>query len=79
MLKSLYKFFSGRYQNLFLDYPVVMQPRYGHGKKAHPELEEIINNQRSQYEQLLNFAAQHQAAFLDIKTSDKQSDNSLPA
>jgi hypothetical protein len=79
MLKSLYKFFSNRHQNLFLDYPVVMQPRYGHGKKAHPELEEIINRQRPQYEELLTFAAQHQAAFLDIKTSDQQNDPSLPA
>jgi predicted O-methyltransferase YrrM len=78
MLKSLYKFLSPRYQKLFLDYPVKMEPRYGHGKKAHPELAEIINQQRPKYRQLLAFAAQHQAAFLEIKTSDKQNDRSLP-
>lgn len=79
MLKTLYKFISPGYQKLFLDYPVKMEPRYGHGKKAHPELETIINREREQYTGLLTFAAQQQPVFLGISTTANNKDSRLPA
>lgn len=34
-IKSVYRFLSPKYQNLFLDYKVDFKPRYGHGKSPH--------------------------------------------
>jgi predicted O-methyltransferase YrrM len=48
MIKNLYRFFSGKFQNIFLDYPVEMRPRYTKDS-PHPLLLEIIENGRSEY------------------------------
>ena len=49
MIKQLYRFFSPKFQNVFLEYPVDLQPRYGHGKASHDGLEAIIASGRSRY------------------------------
>ncbi|MGE5428246.1 MAG: class I SAM-dependent methyltransferase [Methylococcaceae bacterium] len=54
MIKSIYRFISPKFQNLFLEYPVKFEPRYGHGKPAHQELYSIINTHRAEYEVFLN-------------------------
>lgn len=53
MIKDLYRFFSNKFQNVFLDYPVQMQPRYSTGK-PHRLLFETINDQRSIYAERIN-------------------------
>lgn len=54
MIKSIYRFLSPKFQNLFLEYPVKFEPRYGHGKPAHSELYSIIDTHRAEYEIFLN-------------------------
>lgn len=54
MLKSLFKFFSPRFQTLFLEYKVEFKPRYGHGLPAHGMLAQIIDKQRDTYQFWLN-------------------------
>lgn len=66
-LKDTYHFLSPRFQNLFLEYPVDFQPRYGHGKPPHGQLYDIINAQRQAYAHLLELATQYQSYFLQIQ------------
>ncbi len=40
--KQIYRFLSPKFQNIFLDYPVKLAPRYGHGKPVHQGLNDII-------------------------------------
>lgn len=54
MLKQLYRFLSPKFQNVFLEYPVAVQPRYGHGKPSHSGLQAIVEQHRAQYEFLAN-------------------------
>ncbi len=54
MLKQIYRFLNPRYQNVFLDYKVDQQPRYGHGHPAHHGLLEIIEKDKSAYAKCLN-------------------------
>lgn len=55
-IKSMYRFFSPKFQSVHLDYKVNVKPHYGHGKPAHTLLYEIINQNRSVYEEnLLSF------------------------
>ena len=55
-IKSVYRFLSPRFQSVHLDYTVNVEPRYGHGKPVHTLLYEIINQNRSVYEEnLLSF------------------------
>ena len=53
LLKSLFKFLSPKYQNVFLDYPVNPRPRFGHGKPPHPKLHSIVDSNRSKYAKIL--------------------------
>lgn len=65
-IKNLYRFFSPKFQNLFLDYPVIFQPRYGHGKPPHPELYDIVNKNRLLYQDHLQSALQFAEIFQHI-------------
>ena len=61
MVKSIYKFFSSRFQNVFLDYKVDFKPRNGHGNGGpHPRLNKIVDGEREAYKTLL-------AQFVDFK------------
>lgn len=62
-MKRLIKLIHPKFQKLILDYPVKFQPRYGHGKPAHAELEQIIERNRSKYEVLLQQATQYAPHF----------------
>jgi hypothetical protein len=78
MLKKIYKFFSSRYQTLFLDYKVEMKPRYGHGKPPHQALYNIIDQHRSVYTDLLSEAMGFEKFITEIKVSGSQPDRSQP-
>lgn len=79
MIKQLYRFLSPKFQNLFLEYKVILQPRYGHGKKAHNELYEIINANRRHYANLLTKALTYQETICKIQDSSKESDPLKPS
>lgn len=78
MIKQLYRFLSPKYQSLFLDYPVKMAPRYGHGKPPHPGLYATINAQRENYKGLLEAALQYKETFWAIKNASEEGDASKP-
>jgi len=79
MLKSIYRFLSPKFQNIFLDYKVDMRPRYGHGLAAHEGLYEIINAHRSDYELILKEALKYKEQFWIIKDSSIEKDPIKPA
>jgi hypothetical protein len=54
---------------LELDYPVRPQPRYGHGKPAHPVLQRIIEQNRPRYHSLLAEFMKYQESFLEVPVS----------
>lgn len=74
LIKNIYRFLSPRFQNAFLDYPVELKPRYGHGTPAHPRLYELINQHRENYKQLLIQFLKYKDVFTTIKRSDQQPD-----
>ncbi len=45
MIKTLYKFLSPKYQNVYLDYKVDVSPRYGHEKLVRLELLAITQSE----------------------------------
>ena len=76
MLKSVYRFFSSKFQTVFLDYPVNLKPRYGHGKAPHPELMGIINTNRDQYKHFLLESLKFKDQISEIKSlSDEENIN----
>ena len=76
MLKSVYRFFSSKFQTVFLDYPVNLKPRYGHGRAPHPELMAIINDNRYQYKHFLLESLKFQDQISEIKSlSDEENIN----
>lgn len=77
-LKSLYKFLSPKHQNLFLEYKVNFEPRYGHGKTAHPLLYPLINESRKEYADYLKQFLKYQNVFHSIKTISKEANDSEP-
>ncbi|MBN1951023.1 MAG: class I SAM-dependent methyltransferase [Bacteroidales bacterium] len=79
MIKSLYKFLSSGYQNLFLEYKVQFKPRYGHGLPPHKEIYSIVNAERDSYEQLLKRALSLKERIWEIKESKDEKDSSKPA
>jgi hypothetical protein len=74
MLKQIYQFLSPRFQNLFLEYKVKFQPRYGHGRPPHPGLYKLIDLNRDQYKILLNKAILHKESIWTIKKSKEEFD-----
>lgn len=78
MLKSVYRFFSSKFQAVFLDYPVHFKPRYGYGNAAHPELMQIIDANREQYKQVLLDSLQFETQLTNIKTQQQEKDVNQP-
>lgn len=79
MLKELYRFLSPKYQNLFLDYKVAFEPRYGHGKPPHQPLYSIIDKGRSTYREILNSILKYQPVFEKIRDAKVETDSMQPA
>jgi hypothetical protein len=78
MFRSLYRFLSPKFQNLFLDYKVDMKPRYGHGLPPHKELYDIINANRNEYNLFLDEALRYKEKFHAIKKSTEEKDVNQP-
>ncbi|MFN6945127.1 MAG: class I SAM-dependent methyltransferase [Cytophagaceae bacterium] len=79
MIKSLYRFLSPKFQNVFLDYKVAFKPRYGHGKPPHSLLYNIINSNRKIYADILTDAVRYKEVFHAIQKADAESDVNQPA
>lgn len=78
MIKQLYRFLHPRFQNLFLEYKVDFKPRYGHGKPPHPELYQLISQNRPAYEDLIRQALALKEAFWTILPSGQQAHSAHP-
>lgn len=78
MLKSLYRFASPKFQNVFLDYKVDFKPRFGHGKPPHQPLYKLIDANRATYRALLTEFAGHQAVFASLKDAREETDANQP-
>lgn len=73
-MKRLLKLLLPRYQKLILDYPVKMEPRYGHGKKPHAHLYRIIDENREIYEKYLKEILRFKKVYFEIQTADQEKD-----
>ena len=78
MLKELYRFVSPKYQNVFLDYKVAFEPRFGHGKPPHPQLYDIIDRNRATYRELLQGFLAFAPQFELIKQAQAETDANRP-
>ena len=78
MLKKWYRFLHPKYQTLFLDYPVDMKPRYGHGLPAHTGLNIIIDQHRKVYAQYLHEMLALKENFWSIRKANDESDTRKP-
>lgn len=77
-LLSIYRSLSPRYQNVYLDYPVVARPRYGDGKPAHTLLHNVINEHRNEYTVLLKSFLQFTSQIRTFKKSNIETDERQP-
>jgi hypothetical protein len=77
-IKSVYRFLSPRFQSVHLDYKVNVEPRYGHGKPAHKLLYEIINQNRSVYEENLKSFMKYADNIHLIKDATIENDEDKP-
>ena len=78
MLKKWYRFLHPKFQTLFLDYPVDMKPRYGHGLPAHAGLNIIIDQNRKVYAQYLHEMLALKENFWSIRKANDESDTRKP-
>jgi hypothetical protein len=80
MIKSLYRFLSPKFQNIFLEYKVDLKPRQGHGEgTAHPKLLEIVNTHREEYLAHLNDFLAFKEIYHSIKVSGQEESDEDPA
>lgn len=78
MIKNLYRFISSKYQNLFLEYKVDFKPRYGNGKPPHGQLYDIINQNRKQYQTLIEKALHFKESIWEIKSTEHEKNPIMP-
>lgn len=78
-LKNWYHFLHPRFQSLFLEYRTNFEPRFGHGKPAHPELLQIIENHREIYKENLEKTKKYHTRLQQLCKSSAQTNPDLPA
>lgn len=78
IIKEIYKFCSPKFQNLFLEYKVRLEPRYGHGKRAHSDLYKIINSNREKYKSLIYKSLSHKESIWTIRNDSVETDLTKP-
>lgn len=78
-IHKLYRYLSPKFQSIHLDYPVDVEPRYGHGKPAHSLLYTIINSKRDDYKTLLNSFLAFLPEISKINAVSNESDENKPA
>ena len=80
MLKTLYRFLSPRFQNVFLDYKVEFKPRSGHGHGPAPDrLKEIVEKDAQQIETIISAILERKEIFQTIKKETEEKDENLPS
>jgi predicted O-methyltransferase YrrM len=79
MLKSLYRFLSPKFQNVFLDYKVSFAPRYGHGKPPHKGLNDVISAGNAAYADFLQEVVKYKDALQEIRPTGVETDANQPA
>lgn len=77
-IKELYRSFSPKFQNLFLEYKVDLQPRYGHGHPPHPLLFQIISAHKEEYREILVKALGYSKNIHEIKKTGEEKDPLAP-
>ncbi len=77
-IKQLYRFLSPKFQNLFMEYKVDFQPRYGHGRSPHPLLYGQINKRRSIYTDLIQQMLDCKEAIQSIHKCEDEKDPLQP-
>lgn len=71
MIKTIYRFLHPRFQTLFLEYPVDMKPRHGHGAgPALAGLLEIVEAARPRYRTEIAKLTKYKEQLSRINTSD---------
>lgn len=79
MIKSIYKFLSPKFQNVFLEYKVNFKPRFGHRNgPAHPMLYDIIDENRQAYAECLERLLEYKEVYHSIKQSGDEVDEDQP-
>ena len=78
-IKSLYRYFSPRFQSINLDYKVNVEPRYGYGKPPHSLLYSIINENRNEYSENLQFFTRFKDNIQLIKDNSVETNPDKPA
>lgn len=73
-LKFLKLSFKEHHQVIYLDYPVIPKPRYGHGKVPHEDLYALMNENRSCYMKLIETFVPYSDSLSNIPLVSKDSD-----
>ncbi len=77
-IKTIYKFLSSKFQNLFLEYKVDFKPRYLVGVNPHFELNKIIDFYRHNYSKLLYEFIKFKEQIWEIKEQGDEKNPLLP-
>lgn len=72
-IKYLSKILLPKYQKIILEYPVKNEPRYGHGKPVHQQINQILQRNHDRYKEILNEIKTHLSFFKSIPLN-KQDD-----
>jgi Methyltransferase domain len=78
MLKKIYRFLSPKFQMLAMEYKVNFKPRYGHGLPPHKQLNDIINENRAEYAQILRGVLSLADTFQKIKKTGNETNTMRP-
>jgi len=78
MIKKLYKFLNPKFQNLFLEYPVDLKPRYGHGASAHQGLLNVIETNTNKYRDFITLALALKEELWTIEDQKKETEQKEP-
>jgi Methyltransferase domain len=78
MLKKIYRFLSPKFQMLAMEYKVNFKPRYGHGLPPHKQLNDIINENRAEYAQILRGVLSLADTFQKIKKAGNETNTMRP-
>jgi predicted O-methyltransferase YrrM len=77
-LKDWYRFLNPKFQNLFLEFPVKLKPRYS-SEHPHELLFKIINSNRSEYSVWIDKMQTYQSVFATWKQNDQNTDDLQPS
>jgi len=77
-IRDLYRFLNPGFQNLFLEYKVKFEPRYGHGKPPHARLYSIIDSNRMAYAGYLTASLKYLDRIMEIRDAGEETNPLAP-